>query len=73
MKRFGNRKIPQCCLHKPVNSSFVRMLDPRNNQGLITFKIFDHRTFDSILSKFKPYFDMFTPYKNNQHDHGIKL
>ena len=44
-----------------------------NNQGLITFTGFDHKTFDYILSKFKPYYDMFTLYKKNRYDHNIKI
>ena len=49
------------------------MLDAMNNQGLIIFTGFDHKTFNYILSKFKPCVDMFTPYKNNKHDHDIKI
>jgi len=56
------RCIPRDALHMPEDSGWRKLYNSRNDQALITLTGLDHFAFDYLESKFRTYYDGYSPY-----------
>ena len=61
-RRIRQRKIPRCCLHDPSTSTWRRLYEAQNDQGMITLTGFDCASFASLCELFAPVFNSYTPF-----------
>ena len=64
-------KVIGFALHHPKNSSWMQLLSSGNDQTLITLTGFGFSSFDSLVQKFKVFYDIYTPLTDNGHIHLI--
>ena len=57
-----DRRLPRCALVNPQSSPWMKLFSSGNDQALITISGFDHRSFNFLLQKFRPYFNAYTPW-----------
>ena len=61
-RRLRQRKIPRSCLQDPSVSTWHKLYEANNDQGMITLTGFDCDSFASLCAIFAPVFDSYTPF-----------
>ena len=64
-RRRRSRSICRAALLSPSKSPWQKLYKIKDDAALITVTGFDHRAFAEILSYFKPFFSLFTPWTKN--------
>ena len=63
LKRLRQRRIPRIALPKYNESSWRRLLNSNNDQGMITLTGLDVKTFHDLNNgKFEQYFNQYSPF-----------
>ena len=61
-KKRRHRSIPWEALHMPEDSGWRKLYNSKNDQALITLTGLDHAAFEYLESKFRLYYDDYSPY-----------
>jgi DDE superfamily endonuclease len=61
-RRRRQRNLPRHALLAPKESAWQRLFDSHDDAALITVTGFDHNTFNSMHTLFKPLFDRYSPW-----------